>query len=149
MQGVRNVFLFGDIDQSLTPVATVTFTVNTADLPYINFFLVPDGADRNKNDPDDLSGAVKVIQLADGSWAVADVDQNGNVLYEHGKPDILNGQGANALFTETSKNAGGIDYASSVAGPNQTAATLAGDTADGPTGPAGLLPWGGTVVESG
>ena len=56
------------------------------------------------------------------------------IITEHGKADILDGTGANALFTETSKNAGGVDYASSVAGSNQTAATLAGDTADGPTG---------------
>src|SRR5262249_777695 len=120
--------LFADVTP-LTPGATVTFTVNTADLPYINFFLVPDGADKNKNDPDDLTGAVKVIQLADGSWAVADVDSSGNVIYVHGQPDTLRGQGADALFTETSKNAGGIDYASSTVGPNQTPGTLGGDTA--------------------
>jgi Domain of unknown function (DUF4114) len=55
-------------------------------------------------------------------------------LLHNGKPEILDGKGSSALFTQTSKNAGGVDYASSVAGSNQTAATLAGDTADGPTG---------------
>ena len=59
---------------------------------------------------------------------------HGNVITEHGQADILDGAGANALFTQTSKNAGGVDYASSVAGSNQTSATLAGDTADGATG---------------
>ena len=132
--------LFADVEQDgrnapLTPgQSSATFTVNTADVGNIEFFLIPDGYNQNKSDPDDLTGAVKVIQLANGSWAVADVDSHGNVITEHGKADILDGTGANALFTETSKNAGGVDYASSVAGSNQTAATLAGDTADGPTG---------------
>ena len=76
--------------------------------------------------------------MSNGRWAVADVDANGNVIYIHGRPDLLEGVGADALFTETSKNAGGVDYASSVVGPSQTAATLAGDTADGPTG---LIAW--------
>jgi hypothetical protein len=35
---------------------------------------------------------------------------------------------ANALFTENLENAGGVEYASSVAGSNQTAATLAGES---------------------
>ena len=132
--------LFADVEQEgrnapLTPgVSTATFTVNTADLGNIEFFLIPDGYNQNKYDADDLIGAIKVIQLSDGSWAVADVDLHGNVITDHGKPDILSGAGANALFTETSKNAGGVDYASSTVGPNQTAATLAGDTANGATG---------------
>src|SRR5262249_30514169 len=78
--------------------------------------------------------SVKVIKQSNGTWAVADVDSMGNITYVHGHPDVLEGQGADALFTETSKNAGGVDYASSIAGTHQTAATLAGDTADGPTG---------------
>src|SRR5262249_19277568 len=94
--------------------------------------------DLNRGDPDDLTGPVKVIQLSDGSWAVADVDSHGNVITSRGKPDILEGAGAHALFTETSKNAGHVDYASSVVGSNQTAATPAGDTADGATG---LIAW--------
>jgi hypothetical protein len=36
-------------------------------------------------------GPVKVIQLADGSWAVATVDHHGNVEMNHGKPNILIG----------------------------------------------------------
>src|SRR4051812_3661141 len=132
--------LFADTEQEghsapLTPgVSSVNFTVNTADLGNIQFFLIPDGYNLNKDQPDDLTGAIKVIQLSNGSWAVADVDSQGNVITSHGKTDILEGQGANALFTETSKNAGGVDYASSVAGTSQTVATLAGDTADGATG---------------
>jgi hypothetical protein len=127
--------LFADVD-ALAPGATATFTVNTADLANIQYFLIPDGADHNTTA--ELTGAVKVIQLSDGTWAVADVDSNGNVIFIHKKPDTLDGVGADALFTETSKNAGGVDYASSVAGSSQTAATLAGDTADGPTG---LIAW--------
>ena len=136
--------LFADVEQQgyhapLTPgVSSVNFTVNTADLGNIEFFLVSDGYNLNQSDSDDFTGAVKVIQLSNGSWAVADVDSNGNVKTQYGRPDILQGEGANALFTETSKNAGGVDYASSVVGSNQTAATLAGDRADGPTG---LLAW--------
>jgi hypothetical protein len=123
----------------LTPgVSTANFTVNTADLANIAFFLVSDGYDLNRNDADDFTGAVKVIQLANGTWAVADVDSHGNVKTDHGAPDILKGEGVNALFTETSKNAGHVDYASAVVGSSQTAATLTGDTADGPTG---LLAW--------
>jgi hypothetical protein len=88
----------------LTPgVSTANFTVNTADLANIAFFLVSDGYDLNRNDADDFTGAVKVIQLANGTWAVADVDSHGNVKTDHGAPDILKGEGVNALFTETSK----------------------------------------------
>ncbi|SFN60836.1 VCBS repeat-containing protein [Bradyrhizobium sp. Rc3b] len=131
--------LFANADSqgagALTPgVSYVDFAVNTADLGKIQFFLIPDGAAPGRNDADDLSGAIKVIKLSDGTWAVADVDANGNVIYVAGKPDLLRGAGANALFTETSKNAGGVDYASSVMGSQQTAAKLAGDTADGATG---------------
>jgi VCBS repeat-containing protein len=125
-------------------VSYADFTVNTADLPNIQFFLISDGYTLNKSDPDDLTGAIKVIKLSNGSWAVADVDAQGNVITDHGKPDILAGAGANALFTETSKNAGGVDYASSVIGTQQTAATLAGDTADGPTG---MIAWEDTVAQ--
>ncbi|MET3339213.1 beta strand repeat-containing protein [Bradyrhizobium ottawaense] len=131
--------LFANADSqgagALTPgVSHVDFAVNTADLGKIQFFLIPDGAAQGRNDANDLTGAIKVIKLSDGTWAVADVDANGNVIYVAGKPDLLTGAGANALFTETSKNAGGVDYASSVTGSQQTAAKLAGDTADGATG---------------
>ncbi|OQW55470.1 MAG: hypothetical protein A4S14_12520 [Proteobacteria bacterium SG_bin9] len=116
----------------------VDFTVNTADVGNIQFFLIADGGNLNADQPDDLTGAIKVIQLADGTWAVADVDANGNVIYKNGKPDLLAGAGVNAMFTETSKNAGGVDYASSYVGTQQTATRLAGDTADGATG---LIAW--------
>jgi Ca2+-binding RTX toxin-like protein len=76
-----------------------------------------------------------VIQLANGAWAIATVDDDGNVEMNGSSPNILIGTGANALFTETAKNAGGVDYASSKSGTKQTAASLASDTADGPTGP--------------
>src|SRR4051812_16183093 len=153
--------LFADVEQQganapLTAgVSSATFTVNTADLGNIEFFLVPNGYNLNQNDTDDLTGAIKVVQLSNGSWAVADVDSHGNIITEHGKTDILQGQGANALFTETSKNAGGVDYASSVAGSTQTAATLAGDTANGPTGTiawedaAATKNWNGTYSKPG
>jgi VCBS repeat-containing protein len=137
--------LFADVEQEgphaplVAGQSFTTFTVNSADLGNIQFFLISNGYNINKSDPGDLTGPVKVIQLSDGSWAVADVDANGNVVVDrNGKPDILHGAGANALFTETSKNAGGVDYASSVVGSSQTAGTLAGDTADGATG---LIAW--------
>ena len=112
------------------------FTVNTADLGNIEYFLIPDGADKNSNS--DLSSNIKVIQLSDGSWAVARADSNGNVIMKNGKPDLLEGEGRNAFFTEKNKNEGGVDHASSTVGSSQTAATLAGDTADGATG---LIAW--------
>ena len=84
------------------------------------------------------AGPVKVIQLANGDWAVATLDANGNVQMTNGKPNILQGQDSNGFFTEKSKNEGNVDHASSKVGTNQTAATLNGDTADGPTG---LLAW--------
>ena len=123
--------LFADVDQDgkkaplVAGQSYVTFSVETSAVGNIEFFLIPDGYTLNRNDKDDLTGAIKVIRLTDGTWAVADVDACGNVVTEHKQIDLLAGQGANALFTETSKNAGGVDYASSVAGSNQTAATLA------------------------
>src|SRR5262245_24958690 len=104
--------LFADVEAEgrnapLTPgQSSATFTVNSADVGNIEFFLIPNGYHINKEDDGDLTGAIKVIQLSDGSWAVADVDSHGNVITKNGKPGILNGAGANALFTETSKNAG-------------------------------------------
>ena len=136
--------LFGSIEaegSQRTVVAGqsyVDFTVNTADVGNIQFFLIADGGNLNADQPDDLSGKIKVIKLADGTWAVADADANGNVVYKNGKPDLLVGAGVNAMFTETSKNAGAVDYASSYVGTQQTAARLAGDTADGATG---LIAW--------
>jgi hypothetical protein len=110
--------LFADVEQEgphaplVAGQSFTTFTVNSADVGNIQFFLISNGYNINKSDPGDLTGPVKVIQLSDGSWAVADVDANGNVVVDrNGKPDILHGAGANALFTETSKNAGGVDYA--------------------------------------
>jgi CSLREA domain-containing protein len=116
-------------------VSTAEFTVDTAELGNIEFFLIPNGGNRRENTAAELSGPVKVIQLGNGSWAVATANASGVVdVGPNGKPNLLSGQDANALFTETSKNAGGVDYASSKVGRNQTAATLAGDTADGITG---------------
>ena len=134
--------LFADVEAEgnnaplVAGVSSVNFTVNTADLGNIEFFLISDGYNRNSGD--DFTGGIKVIRLSDGSWAVANVDSQGRVITRNGNPDILSGAGADALFTEKSKNEGNVDYASSVAGSTQTAATLAGDTADGLTG---LLAW--------
>ena len=134
--------LFADVeaDGSHAPltsgVSTATFTVNTADLGNIQYFLISDGADLNSSS--ELAGPIKVIQLANGTWAVAQATASGSVVLDHGQPNVLAGAGVNAMFTETSKNAGGVDYASSTVGSAQTAATLAGDTADGATG---LIAW--------
>ena len=116
-------------------VSAVDFTVNTADVGNIEYFLIPNGGDIGANSNAELSGGVKVIQLSDGTWAVATLNSNGTVQTgSNGKPNILVGEGANAFFTEKAKNEGGVDHASSAVGSNQTAATLAGDTADGATG---------------
>ena len=119
---------------------TVSLEVETAAVPYIGFFLIPDGGGLRENSNAELRGGVKVIQLANGSWAVATLDKHGNVETDkHGKPNLLSGEGAAALFSDTSKNAGGVDYASSKVGKSgQTAQVLAADTADGPTG---LMAW--------
>src|SRR5436190_20692989 len=130
--------LFADVESGgeNTPLAagvsTATFTVNTSDLGNIQFFLIANGEELNGSS--ELAGPIKVIQPANGIWAVAQATASGNVVLDHGQPNILAGAGVNAMFTETSKNAGGIDYASSVSGTTQTAATFAGDTADGATG---------------
>jgi VCBS repeat-containing protein len=136
--------LFGSVEADgshptvIPGVTTASFVVGSADVGRIGFFLIPDGGDICSN-PDALKGPVKVIKLADGNWAVALTDANGNVQTDHyGKPIVLDGVESHAFFTETGKNAGGVDYASSKVGSSQTATTLAGDTADGPTG---LLAW--------
>ena len=104
----------------------------------IEYFLIPDGGGIDQNSDRELSGPVKVIKTGNGDWAVATLDSNGNVETKNGKPNILKGTGENAFFTEKAKNEGGVDYASSAVGTNQTAATLAGDSADGATG---LIAW--------
>jgi hypothetical protein len=139
--------LFADVESEgshaplVAGVSSATFTVNTADLGNIQFFLISDGDDRNS--AASLSGSVKVIQLTNGTWAVARADASGNLMLDHSQPIVLSGSGVNALFTETAKNAGGVDYASSVVGSVQTVATLAGDTADGATG---LIAWEDTAA---
>ena len=136
--------LFADVEAEgrNAPVQSgqaVDFTVDAADAGNIEFFLIPNGGGLHANSNAELSGGVKVIQLANGGWAVATLNANGTVQTgANGKPNILAGSGADAFFTEKAKNEGGVDHASSVAGSHQTAATLAGDTADGPTG---LLAW--------
>src|SRR3972149_11026817 len=94
--------LFADIEAqghhpTVTPgVSSVEFTVDTADVGNIAYFLIPNGGDIRKNSDAELSGEIKVIQLANGSRAVATVDEDGNVEYgHHGRPNILYGDGAN------------------------------------------------------
>jgi hypothetical protein len=133
--------LFADASSPGANGSSVDFTVNTADVGNIEYFLIPNGAGISANSDSELSRPIKVIQLADGSWAVATLDSNGNVQTSGGKPNILVGEGRNAFFTEKAKNEGGVDHASSTVGSNQTAATLAGDQADGATlGPRRATP---------
>jgi Ca2+-binding RTX toxin-like protein len=125
-------------------VTTASFVVDTAAVASIAFFLIPDGGGLSQNTASELGRPVKLVQLANGSWAVATVGADGNVeLDASGNPNVLVGRNANAIFTDTSKNAGDVDYGSSKVGSQQTAATLAGDTADGP---AGLLAWEDTAA---
>ena len=109
------------------------FSVKAEDLGKIEYFLISDGAALNS--AQELTGKIKVMQAGDGSYGIARLDAQGNVIRNStGSVDFLEGRGARALFTETTRNAGGVDYASMLAGPTQTAATLAGDRTDGPTG---------------
>ncbi len=140
--------LFGDIEAegshpTVRPgVSSASFTVATGDVADIGYFLIPDAG---RTCGPDASGPVKVVRLSNGTWAVALADSSGNVRLDScGNPILLNGTGASALFTETSKNAGGVDYASSVVGSTQTASTLVGDTANGPAGP---LAWEDTAAK--
>jgi flagellin-like hook-associated protein FlgL len=113
--------------------STAEFSVKAEDVAKIEYFLISDGA--ALNDAQELSGKVKVMQAADGSYGVARLDASGNLVRQsNGSVDFLEGRDARALFTETAKNAGGVDYVSMIAGGAQTASTLAGDRADGPTG---------------
>jgi flagellin-like hook-associated protein FlgL len=109
------------------------FSVKAEDVGKIEYFLISDGASLNSSQQ--LTGRIKVTQATDGSYGIARLDAGGNVIRNsQGAIEFLQGRDARALFTETTKNAGGVDYASSVAGPTQTASTLAADRADGPTG---------------
>ena len=118
---------------------TASFEVSSEAVPHIQFFLIPDGGGQRENSNDELMGGVKIVQQANGKWAIATLDKHGNVETDrYGKPNLLVGEDAAALFSDTSKNAGNVDYASSKVGKSQTAQTLAGDTADGPTG---LMAW--------
>src|SRR5262245_52831705 len=82
--------LFADVEQEgrnaplVAGQSSATFTVNSSDVGNIQFFLISDGYNLNQNDADDFTGAIKVIQLSDGTWAVADVDSSGNVKYKNG-----------------------------------------------------------------
>jgi Ca2+-binding RTX toxin-like protein len=119
--------------------------VATAQVANVAYFLVPNGGGLFQHTSDELKRPVKVIQLADGTWAVATVGPDGQVETDaRGKPNLLAGTDAPALFTETAENAGGVDYASSRVSTQQTPTTLGGDTADGPTG---LLAWEDTAAK--
>jgi Ca2+-binding RTX toxin-like protein len=113
--------------------AVGSFKVETADVSKIAFFLIPNGGSLNR--ASQLDDPIKIIQENDGDWVVALAKEDGTLVVDrNGHPVTLHGSGADALFTETAKNKGSVDYASAVVGTTQTAATLAGDTADGPTG---------------
>lgn len=149
--GYRNVFgyydtktgeakvLFGDVeaDGGNAPLrpgqSSVEFTVNSQDVKNIGYFLISDGASLNAASA--LAGRLKVVRGADGAFGLARADANGNVIRDaQGNAEFLQGQGARALFTERSKNAGHLDYASGRAGASQTRESLRSDTRDGPTG---------------
>src|SRR5688572_17143664 len=100
--------LFSDVESQgrrapLDAGDSVTFTVDTADVGNIEYFLIPNGGGIGANSDAELSGPVKVIQLANGDWAVATLDDNGNVEMKNGKPNVLKGAGESAFFTEKSK----------------------------------------------
>jgi VCBS repeat-containing protein len=131
------------------------FTVDAVDVGNIEYFLIPNGGDLRANTDSELSRPIKVVQSSDGTWAVATLDSNSHVETRGGDPNILVGVGANAFFTEAAKNERGVDHASSIVGGNQTAAALAGDTADGALGQiawedlAATQKWNGTWTAPG
>ena len=94
-----------------------SFTVNTADVGNIQFFLIPDGADDSRNSasrarrPDQGHPAVR--RHLGGRAGRPERQRRARATASR---TIFHGAGANALFTETSKNAGGVDYASSTVG---------------------------------
>src|SRR5688572_16092957 len=56
---------------SLTAGAShAEFTVDTADLGNIEYFLIPNGGGIGANSDRELSGPIQVIQLKNGDWAV-------------------------------------------------------------------------------
>ena len=136
----RGGVLFSSIEAqgkypNVAPGTEHSFAVATADLSHIQFFLVPDGGDLAPVSDEAPDAPVLVTRLADGAWGVELLNGDGSVKTgPDGKPVVLAGRGADALFTEVARNAGGVDYASSTVGAVQSAATLAGDTLDGPTG---------------
>jgi flagellin-like hook-associated protein FlgL len=153
--GYRNVFgyynsktgaagiLFPDVEADganapLTPgVSTATFSVKTADLEDIHYFLIANGA--NLNPASAFQGQLQVMRAPDGQYSIARLDSFGAPLRDaNGNIDFLDGAGAAAFFTERSKNAGRVDYASGAPGPHQTRRTLRADTRDGPTGIVGF-----------
>lgn len=116
-----------------------SFSVETADVANIHYFLVPGGGGIRPTSASSPNQPVRVVQRRDGSWGVALVRSDGTLpIGRDGQPTVLGGVGARALFTETGKNPGAVDYASTTVGPGQTPAALTGDTVDGPTG---LLAW--------
>ncbi len=129
--GVGGV-LFGGLGDP-TNVSKRKIALNGLDPNKIAFFFLPDAASVNPSGR--LSGPVKLIEKSDGHWAVAQANADGSVkLGTDGLPIFLKGKNTDGFFTETQKNAGEVDYASSKTGKTQTAASLAGDTADGPLG---------------
>ncbi len=118
-------FLFANVDvPPLTPgQSSVSFAVNSADVADINFFMIPNG--HSLNSPALLQGGIKLVQNAVGKWEIQTMD---------GTQTILKGAGANAIFTEVSRNADGLDHVSSSVGTDQSNRTLVNDTRDGPTG---------------
>ncbi len=132
--------LFGSMETTGTaanikPGTVRSFSVATADVANIQYFLVPGGGGIRPTTAASPNQPVRVIQRRDGSWGVALIRSDGTLaIGSDGQPTVLGGVGARALFSETGKNAGGVDYASATTGPGQTPATLSGDTADGPTG---------------
>jgi Ca2+-binding RTX toxin-like protein len=119
------------------PKVIEDFKVRTEDVSKIAFFLIPNGG--RLNAASELDSPIRVIQDSNGNWVVAVAKADGTLLLDgNGKPVTLNGTDVDAFFTEAAKNKGGVDYASSITGTAQTATTLAGDTADGPTG---LIAW--------
>jgi Ca2+-binding RTX toxin-like protein len=124
-------FLFTDVSAPplLNGKSTASFSVNSADASDIGFFMIPDGANAARNSLAFLSGAIKVVQDSAGKWVV----QSGGA-----SPVTLQGAGAAAIFTEVFRNADKLDHVSNKVGERQTAATLTGDTKDGPTG---MMAW--------
>ncbi|MGI9475630.1 MAG: choice-of-anchor C family protein [Hyphomicrobiaceae bacterium] len=105
------------------------FEVDADIVGSLEYFLIPNGGVLNGSP----TGEIQVVANGDGSHAIAPADSNQPYLGTNAGTQAAEPL---AFFTDTSLNAGNVDYASSVTGAIPSMAT--DDRADGPTG---IIAW--------